>query len=276
MRLLALLSGLFLSLFSVAQSIDINESNSVRKGRFYVYWGWNVSSYSLSDVKFQGDDYNFTLIDASAHDRPTDFDFKYINPLRVTNPQYNFRLGYFINEKYSISVAMDHMKYVLDQFQTASIEGEIATGSSYDGVYESGDEIYVEAGFLLFEHTDGLNYVNAELRRLDEIYKGKFFDLNLITGAGVGFLMPRTDATLLGFERHDEFHISGYGVSIVTGIQLALGKTFFIQSEWKGEFINMSHIRTTESRSDIAKQHFFYSQNNIVFGANFGLPKLRN
>jgi hypothetical protein len=35
--------------------------------------------------------------------------------------QTNFKLGYFINDHYSIALGADHMKYVVTQDQTANI-----------------------------------------------------------------------------------------------------------------------------------------------------------
>ena len=48
-------------------------------------------------------------------------------------------------------------------------------------------------------------------------------------------------------------------------------KRYFIQSELKGGFINMSDVRTTNNSADKASQHFFFSQVNFLIGANFRL-----
>ena len=47
------------------------------------------------------------------------------------------------------------------------------------------------------EHTDGVNYLNIELRTLDEFHNRKNLNLNLVKGIGGGLMVPRTDATLL-------------------------------------------------------------------------------
>jgi hypothetical protein len=58
----------------------------------------------------------------------------YING-KMTIPQTNFRIGYFINDHYSIALGVDHMKYVMAQNQVANITGNINTGTPFDGVY---------------------------------------------------------------------------------------------------------------------------------------------
>ncbi|MFK7907608.1 MAG: hypothetical protein AB8B69_20895 [Chitinophagales bacterium] len=253
-----------------------NQENltSHRKGDFYLYWGWNWSWYNKSDIRFEGENYDFTLEKVRAKDRQSTFDWgTYFNPSTATIPQYNVRIGYFISDKYNISIGTDHMKYVAQQGQTVKITGSIAgTDTEYDGVYAN-EDITIQEGFLQYEHTDGLNYPNIELRRLDELVRFNKISINLIEGFGVGVLLPRTNATLLNNQRYDEFHLSGYGMGAVLGVNVSVGKAFFFQSEWKGGFINMSDIRTTNSELDKASQKIFFSQLNIIFGATLKSKK---
>jgi hypothetical protein len=246
------------------------------KGDFYLYWGWNWGWYSRSDIHFKGADYDFTLDNVIANDRQTAFDYDvYLNPSNISIPQFNFRMGYFISNHYNISLGIDHMKYVMQPGQPVTINGNISTGSAYDGVY-SDDIINLEEDFLKFEHTDGLNYVNIEMRRFDELIDWNKVKVNLTEGAGIGFLYPRTNTTLLNKERYDDFNLAGYGFSAVFGVNISFYKYFFIQSELKGGFIHMPDIRTTMSTDDKADQHFFFGQANILFGATFNLLRKKS
>ena len=250
---------------------------SGNKGKFYLYWGWNRATYSNSDINFSGNNYNFTLDNVIAKDRQSPVDLGlYLNPATVTIPQVNYRLGYFFKEIYSLSIGVDHMKYVVVQDQVVNINGSInESGTEYDGVYQN-EPIAIKANFLMFEHTDGLNYINLSLRRHDNIYSLKRIGLkhgsiNTILGVGSGILLPRTNTTLLKNERYDEFHLSGFGLDLTCGVNITLGKWFFIQSELKGGFIDMPDIRTTQYSSDKAKQYFGFVQANIIVGASFRL-----
>ena len=272
------------SSFLILSSVLLNAQNSetvlpidtrnARQGRLYFYWGWNYSEYTNSDIRFQGSDYDFTLEDVRAFDRQTDFDADvYFNPGTFTTPQYNFRLGYYINDHYDISFGIDHMKYVMQNNQVVKISGNINTGDSiYDGSYND-DDIKLSPDFLKFEHTDGLNYVNFAIRRTDNLYTHQFFKVNLTEGIGAGFLLPRTNTTLMSNERYDEFHLSGFGVDAMVGVNLMFWDVFFIQSELKGGYINMPSIRTTIIETDKASQDFWYAQVNIVFGASIDIQK---
>jgi len=262
----------------LAQKNSINpiKFTAHNKGKMYVFWGGNRESFSKSDIHFWGDNYNFTLHNVDAHDKGKGWQVDYVNPARMTIPQTNLRIGYFINDHYNISIGFDHMKYVMTQDQVVNISGNINAGTPFDGIY-SNEPITLTKEFLMFEHTDGLNYVNTEICRVDDISKifkirnTDKFQLNILEGIGAGFLYPKTNATLLGKERHDEFHVAGYGVSAKIGLNFTFFKYFFIQTELKGGYINMDDIRTTYSPSDKASQHFLFLQRIIAFGGIFKL-----
>ncbi len=145
------------------------------KGKIFIYWGGNRENYSKSDITFQGKGYDFTLSNVVAHDKPKGYSSDYLNPMRMTIPQTNFRLGYFISDHYNVSIGLDHMKYVVTQNQLSNISGainlpETEIGSSFNGVYVD-ESISITEDFLKFEHTDGLNNINIEIARVDDISK---------------------------------------------------------------------------------------------------------
>ena len=268
---------LFISLsitVSGQQETTDNPYQHGNKGKFYLYWGWNWAWFSHSDIRFQGADYDFTILDAVAKDRQTQFDFEtYFGLGNITTPQYNFRFGYYWDDHWSISIASDHMKYVVKLGQTANVDGFINnSGTVYDGTYNNTPTL-ISKDFVVFEHTDGLNYGNIEVRRHDQLWDLGKVKINTLAGAGAGILLPRTNATVLNNDRWDEFHLSGYGVSGVVGLNCAIGKRFFAQSEFKSGYINMPNIRTTSNKADKASQDFLFYQLNIVFGATLGKGK---
>jgi len=247
------------------------------KGKLYIYWGGNRESYSKSDIRFKGEDYDFTLYDVTAHDKPKGFHIDYFNPARMTIPQTNFRIGYFITDKYNISVGFDHMKYVMHNDRRVAYSGYYPNAGSYNENPADG-HLTLDEDFLLFEHTDGLNYVNTEISRVDDITKyisktinTDKFQINVTEGIGGGFLYPKTNTTLLGKERYDEFHVSGYGVSAKVGLNFTFFKYFFIQTELKGGYIEMNDIRTTKDKADSAEQNFWFLQRILVVGGIFRL-----
>ena len=92
----------------------------------YFYWGWNRCAFTNSDISFTSDNYDFTLDNVEAKDRATAFSLEqYFAIDKFTIPQYNFRLGYFFNEKYDLSFGIDHLKYVMIPDQIVNINGSI-------------------------------------------------------------------------------------------------------------------------------------------------------
>ena len=251
------------------------------KGKFYFYWGWNKSQYSYSDIQFKGDDYNFTLYDVAAQDRQTPWDpGVYLNPGSMTIPQTVARIGYYFHDNWNLSMGVDHMKYVMVGTQAVTIDGYIDLQdplTQFNGVYEN-SPLMIDEDFLQFEHTDGLNYINLEITRVDNLgdffkWDSKKIQLNILEAFGAGVLYPKTNSTLLSKERYDDFHLSGFGISFKGGVNLTLFDHFFVQGEIKTGYMNMSDIRTTTSTADSASQEFFFFQRNISFGYIFQLVK---
>jgi hypothetical protein len=261
------------------QQNDTDRYTASNKGKFFVSWGGNRETFTDSDITFKGDAYDFTLSDVTARDKPKGWHIDYINPANMTIPQTNFKMGYFVSDKYTISLGLDHMKYVMTQNQSVKIDGTInlvpsEEGSLYNGTYQN-ESIVLTEDFLTFEHTDGLNYIYTEFSRYDDISSifkinnTDKFQTNLTEGIAAGVLYPKTNTSLLQKERNDEFHLAGFGISLHAGLNLTFFKHFFIQGDLKGGYINMSDIRTTNSSIDSASQHFFYFQKVIAFGGIF-------
>ena len=265
----------FLSVLAQNQEVTPNRYTSHNKGKIFVYWGGNRGYYSDSDIRFKGEGYDFTINDVAAVDRPKGWHIDYINPLRMTIPQTNLRVGYFINDNYSISAGVDHMKYVMTQNQTVKMNGFISgSGTPHDGKYDNSDKVLTE-DFLTFEHTDGLNYVTVEIARVDDISKlfgirnTDIFQANLTEGVGVGVIYPRSNTKLLNKERYDEFHLAGYGMSVKAGLHLVFFKHLLIVGELKGGYINMYDVRTTNNVSDKANHSFFFFETILGIGGIF-------
>jgi hypothetical protein len=263
-------------LFNTSIFAQTTKAIKPQKSRFFAYLGWNRAIYTKSNLHLQGIDYDFTLFDVVGKDEQYPFDPKvYFHPSKITIPQTNMRFGYFYNKKNNISFGLDHMKYVLQQNQMVKITGEISELSTdFGGVYVK-DDIVIVKEFLKYEHTDGLNYFNFEWEHIQ-----KSWEINQIRtkisfslGVGAGALIPRSDVRLFRNDRHDKYHLAGYGTNVKMGFNVTFFKCFFLQNEWKGGFIHLSDVRTTYSKADKASQKFGFLQRNFLFGGNFLLGR---
>ncbi len=245
----------------------------------FAYWGWNRGFYSKSDISLRGDDYNLKLYHISAHDRITKPVFNYndyFKLTRITIPQTNFRVGYFLKDNWAVSLGIDHMKYVMDNNRTVRVTGEIEREGKYQGTYAH--NVLLEEDFLTFEHTDGLNYVNAELERYHIL--GAFFrnsvHVGVLLGAGAGALVPKTNAKLLDYERNDRFHLSGFGADVKAGVDIVAFKHLNVRLEAKKGYINMPDIVLHKKGvNGKAKQDFWFSEFAATVGVNFNVLRPR-
>ena len=97
---------LILSFFAKAglSQKGVSYSNT-KKGQIYIMWGWNRAAYTKSNISFKGNDYDFELREVVAHDKPSKFSFHdYLQIDRLTIPQTNFKIGYFICKNLAISI----------------------------------------------------------------------------------------------------------------------------------------------------------------------------
>ena len=282
------LSLSFLLLFvqrSFSQNIFSSErffnENTNRKGRMFLGWGYNRAEFTKRNIHFKGNNtngnYDFTINNTVALDRQSDFAWDtYFNPAWFTVPQYDFTLGYYLTNKFALSINMDHMKYVMVEDQIANISGNInETGNPYNGIYNNTATKITEA-FLTFEHTDGLNYANIEGSFTQDIYSSKSgnFALETMMGVGMGALVPKSNVKLFNYPRNDAWHLAGYGVSSRLGVNFVFYKKFFLQVNLKGGFINMPNIVTRGTGvADRASQHFFFLQENVMLG--FSVPLIK-
>ena len=256
MRKLLLLASLLLVANLQAGVLD-------KKGKYFVSWGWNLSEYTNTDISFKGDGYSYTIYDVSASDRQTNFGWIYLT--EQTIPQYDLRIGYFFNDRESIVFGGDHMKYVMDSPQAVKIDGVDQNGVPYN------NDTKEMAGFLAFEHTDGLNYINVAYNYFLPVWEDSTHRhaLSLFAGAGAGIVVPRSNVTMLGKTRNDEFKLAGYGIDIQGGVHFDFYENFFFRGELKGGYIDMISVATSPDDNDRAMHDFGFFAYSFSIGYTF-------
>jgi len=266
---------LILSQVAICQT-DMPKPYSV-KGRFYLYWGYNRAFFTQSDIHIDGPRYNFWIYDVEATDRPTQInkgsDFlTYIKPSSFTIPQYNYRLGFHFTERFSLSVGLDHLKYVMKKGQNLLVSGTISEEASarYQGLYEN-KRMDITEDFFKFEHTNGLNYLSVEAEYSYPFWRLKNNKLiaNIIGGAGGGWAIPKTDVKVFGEGLDNDFHIAGYGLSGKIGLRLDFLKHFFIAGDLKCGYFRLPAVLIANNPIDLAHHNFGFLEYYFVAGVRF-------
>ena len=256
-------------LFSFNCLFIFAQKGKLLKG-MYMQWGYNKEWYTNSTIRFKlsnGD--NFTLHNAKAHDKP-DFDAIYKNPVEISIPQYNYRLGFYLNESHTkaIELNFDHIKYVVTDGQSVHVTGRI------NGQQVDGDSTLNSDRFLHLEHTDGGNllHINYVQQKTLMMNKAKTRPLvNLIWKAGAGINIPRTDFTYRGDRYNNDFHVAGYNLGVEAGTRLYISKRFFIEGTGKTGYVRYINAlaNTNTDKGNRVRHGFGYLEFIGLFGYDF-------
>ena len=241
-----------------AQTSFSQTKNKLFKG-MYIQWGYNTEWYSRSNIHFKlGNGNDFILHHAKAKDKP-DLNAIYNAPTDISIPQYNYRIGFYLNKEKSTSIEInfDHAKYVVTDFQTVHVTGTI------DNMPVNGDSILNRSSFLHLEHTDGANWLHINYVQQKTIKKN--FNktrplINLIGKVGAGINIPRTDFTWRGSRLNNNFHVAGYNVSVEGGARYYFAKRWFLEGTGKTGYVRYVNAlaNTNEIKNSRVTHGFTY------------------
>lgn len=247
---------------------------SKKKVTVFTSWGYNRGFFTNSAIHFKGAEYDFTLKQTIARDRQSPMNAEnYLNVKNLTIPQYNFSIGVVLPRHISVTIGQDHMKYVVQNYSIATLDGYTHIHDEFEGDYHN-QAIVLTPEFLQFEHTDGLNYVHATLNKERQLLEGKKHQsyLSVLLGVHAGVLIPRSDVKLMHYARNDKFHLAGYGLGMNGGVRAGFLKYCYVRLDYKAGYINMPDILTRGIEyADRASQHFGFLEFFYSFGLQYKL-----
>ena len=240
-----------------------------KEGTFYFSWGYNRDWYSNSTIHFvntKTDNYDFTFIDARAHDKPDMERFWWIE--RLTIPQYDMNIGYIFHDKHDlgIEVSWNHLKYVVSDNQVIHVRGTIR------GHYLDKDTL-VTPDFVHLQHTNGNNYLMINLVKRQNLLSWKNFQLSGIGKIGAGPLISYTISTILGSSDSGRFRYHGWVTGASVGLRLNIYKYLFLQTDLQGAFVNYTTTEMGADRQGRATHTFYSLQYMWSGGFNFPLSR---
>ncbi|MBI3518879.1 MAG: hypothetical protein HY062_05930 [Bacteroidetes bacterium] len=275
--ILFLFSLFALSSFAQTESATTGTVTSKKKrGNFYAAWGYTRCWYSKSDIHFidksnkyhpatgRYNDYDFTIYDAKAKDRP-DFD-AIKDVINITIPQFVVHAGYYFNNKkdFGIEINYDHAKYVVTNYQKVHIKG------NFNGNYVDQDTILDPANLVHFEHTDGANFWMVNFIKRWKLYEpSKYFNVGFVVKPGAGFVYPRTDVTMFGERLNNNWHIAGWIVGVESGLRVEFLKHGMFEFVGKGVYADYRKCLVLGKGNGTANHHFFAAQLTMTLGLMF-------
>jgi hypothetical protein len=237
----------------------------------YVQWGYNREWYSRSNIHFKmanGND--FTVYNATAADK-SDFAAIAESPIDITIPQYNIRIGFYLNQSHShsLEINFDHAKYIVTDGQNLLVQGTI------DGKAINEMQLLMPETFLHFEHTDGANWLHLNYVRQLPLVENKTKNRSLLTAVGKiegGINIPKTDFTWRGDRLNNQFHVAGYNFSVEAGLRYYPTKKLFLEGTAKTGFVNYLNAltNTATTTGNRANHHFTYFEAIVTLGYDIG------
>jgi hypothetical protein len=262
----------FSPLFTAAQ-----QKKEKRKHEFYFSWGYNTEWYTHSNLHISqpslGNDYTFENVNAHDH-RGWDGQF-FTEALSI--PQYNYRLGYFINEKkqLAIEINFDHTKYIFADNQMVHIKGAV-NGKGYDGnvLFKENPEILPpDSSSSYYFLNNGANFLLFNLvKRWHWISNRKgTIKVDALAKAGIGPVIPHVQNKFFNQPPNDQgFQFGGWN----TGVEGAVRATFFnyvyLEYTNKLDYARYSGLQIYEGT---AKQAFGTYEMILNLGVTFSVGK---
>lgn len=241
----------------------------VGNGSLYFSWGYNTEWYTRSTVHVNQPSLNndYRLQNIKAHDhRGWDEDF--FNTA-LTVPQYNYRLGYFFNEKqdFAIEINFDHTKYIITEGQQAHLKGKLGGEQVDKHIDFSGNN-----GFYYFLN-NGANFLLFNLVKRFQIYHtdDKYFKVDLLTKAGIGPVIPHVENAFFGKDNDPGFQIGGWNTGIETALRVTAFKYAYLEFAQKVDYARYSGLKVYEGT---ARQAF--GTYELILSLGINLPTGKN
>jgi hypothetical protein len=184
---------------------------------------------------------DFTLHQVAASDFPASLQdtFKSITEFEFTGPQENIRIGKFLNPEktFAIEFSLDHSKYNADLNQTVRVSGTIKDKNI--------SALTVTERDFYYALHNGLNHLMVNAVWLKHLHgpENKPGDLQLISRAGAGILLPHADNVIFGSPNQvgpknenvcctsskDWWQINGWTAGVEVGLRYRVYKSLYLE-----------------------------------------------
>jgi len=213
-------------------------------GNWYASWGYSRQQYAPSDIHVSqpGLGNDFTVRQVTASDFPSSAadSIRSLFQLDFTNPQENVRVGKFMNPEktFAVEFSLDHTKYNSNMNQVAAVSGTIANQpTSFNMVLDPQNFDYALH--------NGLNHIMVNAVWLHHLAgpQQQAGDLQLISRAGAGILLPHAENTILGrqvqvgpkndnvccFSSNDWWQVNGWTAGVEVGVRYRVYKSMYLE-----------------------------------------------
>jgi hypothetical protein len=248
---------LLFSLF-IAPVVTSAQTKKKKKGELYISWGYNTEWYTRSTLKIKqsalGNNYRFK--DVRGHDHRGWDDGLFSQAVSI--PQYNYRLGYFFNNKKDIGaeINFDHTKFIFADNQLVHVKGTV-DGKSYNEqvLFKENDAPNADSSSYYFLN-NGANFLlfNIMKRWHWSTNKKENVKIDAITKFGIGPLIPHVQNKFFDQpENKPHFQVGGWNTGVEGAIRSTFYKHVYLEFAGKLDYARYSGLKIYQGK---AKQAF--------------------
>ena len=262
---------LFMSSCTFASTADLNLTqknqgtalSDTSSGSWYFSWGYNKDYWSNSDIHISQPGLNnkFTVYDVSAGDFPG-WNTGIFNK-DLMSPQYNIRIGHFINRAHTwgVELSFDHTKYNTDLNQNATLAGVV------NGQLVTQNSTLTKNYFYYALH-NGANELMLNLVRREPLIDLPRANMQLVAigKVGAGVMVPHPENTIFGQQsdvgpkawgnyfgwNHGWWQLGGWTAGVEVGGQLVFHKRVYLELTDKEAYTNLSGIQVYQGSASQA------------------------
>ncbi|MEP7144657.1 MAG: hypothetical protein ABI707_17375 [Ferruginibacter sp.] len=251
-------------------SASAQNKKPARKKELYFSWGYNKEWYTRSTVKVDqptlGNHYSFVGI--KAHDRVGWDDGLFKKAISI--PQYNYRLGLFVNREKGIAVEInfDHTKFIFTD-QAAHIKGTLNKKPVDSSVNFSQPNFYYYlnngANFLLFNIVKRWHWYATKSEKIK---------IDLLGKAGIGPVIPHVENMFFGNANKPGFQLGGWNIGVEGAVRATFFSHVYLEYCNKLDYARYSNLKVYEGT---AKHAFGTYEMILNLGCTFPVGgKLKN
>ena len=237
-----------------------------RKKEFYFSWGYNTEWYTKSTVKIDqpllGNNYSFEKIKGHDHKGWDEGLFS----KALTIPQYNYRIGLFINKEKGIAVEInfDLTKFIFAD-QMAHVTGILNKRYVDTSINFAKPNFYYYlnngANFLLFNIVKRWHWYAAKNEKVKVDFLGK---------AGIGPVIPHVENSLFGKLNTQGFQFGGWNIGVEAAVRVTFFKYVYLEYTNKLDYARYSNLKVYEGT---ARHAFGTYEMMLNLGVTFPVGK---
>jgi hypothetical protein len=220
----------------------------VRKHELYFSWGYNKEWYTNSNVSVSqpslGNSFTFTNVKGVDHPGWENEQF-FTKALSI--PQYNYRLGYFIDRDkgWGVEINFDHTKWLFPNNQMVHIKGKI-NNQPFTGQVFFSDSVPGSDSSNYHYLNNGANFLLFNVVKRWHIWSNKKQSI-MVDGLGkfgVGPVIPHVQVKYFDQPQNDpHFQLGGWNMGLEADLKVTFFQYVYVEYANKLDYARYTNLK---------------------------------